>query len=395
MSKVNRLIALLLTLALTLPLTTAATAATTPTVPTVSAKSAILMEADSGEIVYEKAADLRLPMASTTKMMTALTALSLAAPDTPIEADARAVGTEGSSIYLVEGETLALEALLYALLLESANDAAAAIAFGLCGSIEAFAEQMNTLALELGLTNTHFANPHGLDDEEHYSTARELAIIARAVLKNDLLATIVSTRKSVIPHGDGTGKRLLINHNKLLRTYEGCIGVKTGFTKRSGRCLVSAAERDGVRLIAVTLNAPDDWNDHTAMLNYGFTQYRSVSLCTEGSFDFTLPLVGGTADSVRVCNVDALRITMPVGQAPVEATVEIARFVYAPVCTGDVLGWAVWRADRNGDGVREEIGRVALIACQTVSKKKSQKSPFGRLKALISRLFSKKKDEVR
>ena len=249
-----------------------------PATPSVSAESAVLIEAQSGNVIYSKNTDQRLPMASTTKIITALTALSQAHPDTVITANADAVGVEGSSIYLVEGEALTLEQLLYALLLESANDAAVAIAIGVSGSVEAFAEQMNLLADVLGLQDTHFVNPHGLDHEDHYTTASELAKLTRYALQNELIREIVGTRKTTIPHPGEVGTRLLVNHNKLLRLYEDCIGVKTGFTKRSGRCLVSAAERDGVTLIAVTLNAPNDWNDHTAMLDYGFAKYESVLL---------------------------------------------------------------------------------------------------------------------
>ena len=215
--------------------------------PSVSAEAAILIEADSGEIIYSKNENTRMPMASTTKIATALTALTIAEASTSITIPNEAVGVEGSSIYLVEGESLTLEQLLYALLLESANDVAVAIAVGLSGSVGAFADQMNFVVHELALKNTHFVNPHGLDDEEHYTTAYELACLAQYALQNTLIRTIVGTRKHTIPHPGDVGARLLINHNKLLRLYDGCIGVKTGFTKRSGRCLVSAAERDGVR----------------------------------------------------------------------------------------------------------------------------------------------------
>ena len=260
--------------------------------PSLSAKSALLMEATNATVVLEKNAHTRLPMASTTKIMTALVALELAAPDTVICVDGRAVGTEGSSVYLCEGEKLTLEQLLYALMLESANDAAVAIAIGVSGSEEAFVDAMNAKATSLGLSDTHFANPHGLDAEAHYTTAYELARIAQAALQNSLFKTIVSTRKTTIPHQDTDAVRLLVNHNKMLRQYEGCIGVKTGFTQKSGRCLVSAAERDGVTVIAVTIDSPDDWKDHTKLLDYGFAHYQRVELCPV-DFRLCLPVVGG------------------------------------------------------------------------------------------------------
>lgn len=354
----------------------------------VSAQSAILIEADSGAVVYEKNAHKRLPMASTTKLMTALVAARTAPKDTPITVDARAVGVEGSSIYLTEGEVLSLEELLYALLLESANDAATAIAIGLFGSVEAFAEEMNRTASEIGLINTHFINPHGLDDEEHYTTAYELAKIARAVLENDWLRLIVSTERITIPQGDNKNARLLINHNKLLRMYDGCIGMKTGFTKKSGRCLVSAAEKNGVRMIAVTLNAPDDWQDHTAMLELGFSSFRSVQLATPEAYCFSLPVVGGSNTQLEVTNPEGLRITLPARQFTIDTTVELPRFLYAPITQNETVGYLVFRADLNGNGIEEELGRIALVAKQEASVKKAKrKSLWRRIKDLFCKWF--------
>ena len=334
--------------------------------PSVSAQAAILIEAESGEVVFSRAENVRMPMASTTKIVTALTALTLAEPSTPITVAPEAVGVEGSSVYLIEGEVLSLEELLYALLLESANDAAVAIAVGLSGSVEAFAEQMNAVASILELQNTHFVNPHGLDSEEHYTTAYDLACLARYALQNELIRTIVGTRKCTIPHPGDVGVRLLVNHNKLLRLYDGCIGVKTGFTKRSGRCLVSAAERDGVTLIAVTLNAPTDWNDHTAMLDYGFSRYESVLLCDGEELLFPLPVVGGADAYVMLVNAEKLRVTLPKGHGEITMTVEAPRFVYAPVAEGETVGHAVYRCDTDGDGKAEILAKARLDTCYGV-----------------------------
>ena len=339
-----------------------------------SAQSAVLIEAESGDVILNQSAHLPLPMASTTKIMTALVALELASPETKITVDASAVGVEGSSIYLIENEQLTLEQLLYALLLESANDAAVAIAIGLCGSVESFADEMNRKATELGLKQTHFTNPHGLDHEEHFTTAYELAMITRAALQNQLFEQIVSTRKTTIPHAGIAGNRLLVNHNKLLRMYDGCIGVKTGFTKRSGRCLVSAAERDGVTLIAVTLNAPDDWNDHSSLFDYGFTRYESVVLCEQEEFLFPLSLVSGTDQYVMLCNDTALRVTLPADHGKIFKTVELARFEYAPIAKGEVLGCVVYRCDSDGDGDTEIIGKINLTACYSVEKQQVKRS---------------------
>ncbi|MBQ9806563.1 MAG: D-alanyl-D-alanine carboxypeptidase [Clostridia bacterium] len=354
----------------------------------VSAQSAVLIEAGSGAVVYEKNAETRLPMASTTKIMTALVAARLAPLDTEIQIDAGAVGVEGSSIYLCEGEILSLEELLYALLLESANDAATAIAIGLSGSVEAFCAEMNREAESLGLTDTHFVNPHGLDHGEHYTTAHELALIARALLENETLAEIVSTQKKTVTTADPAHTRYLANHNRLLRMYDGCIGVKTGYTKRSGRCLVSAAERDGVRLIAVTLNAPNDWQDHSDMLDYGFTQYRSVLLCDAEEYRLEVPVVGGTTASLTVCNAQELRVTLPNRSLTVKTTVELPRFLYAPIKTTESIGKVVYSADLDGDGTKEVIGEVSLIACQTVERQEQKKSLWQRLIAFFQELFS-------
>ncbi len=351
--------------------------------PAVSAQSAVLMEAESGEIVFAHNADLPLAMASTTKIMTALVALELASPDRVIEVDPEAVGVEGSSIYLSAGEPLTLEELLYALLLESANDAAAAIAIGLSGSVEAFADEMNRKARSLGLVATHFTNPHGLDDAEHYTTARELAIISRAALQNELIRTISSTRKTTIPHAGTDGVRLLVNHNKMLRLYEGCIGLKTGFTKKSGRSLVSAAERDGVRLIAVTLNAPDDWNDHTKMLDYGFTLFRGETLCQEGELLHPLPLVGGQDAYVMLGNREAYTVTLPIGAGEIHAVIECRPFEFAGVEEGTLLGCVRYLSDLDGDGKEETVATVPLYTLYTVERTAEPRGFWSRLWAWI------------
>ncbi len=349
-----------------------------------SAQSAILIEAESGRVLASKNADLPLAMASTTKIMTALVALELAEPDTVITVDPLAVGVEGSSIYLSAGEELTLEQLLYALLLRSANDAAAAIAIGLCGSIEAFAEQMNCRAKDLGLVATHFTNPHGLDDDDHYTTARELAIISRAALQVPLIRKISSTYKANIPQNGVENARLLVNHNKLLRRYEGCIGLKTGYTKKSGRSLVSAAERDGVTLIAVTINAPDDWNDHTALLDYGFSQLSRVALATKGEMLYALPIVGGTNDYVLLQAAEDCQITLPRTVTEIDTVIECRRFEFAEIRQGDTLGRALFLADTDGDGKKEVLKTVSLYAAADVAKVQTEKGFMSWFRGLFS-----------
>ena len=361
-----RIIALLLAVIAFFTIFPASIAAEDVSLPSVSAQSAILIDGQSGTVLYEKQADLRLPMASTTKIMTALVALEQMPLDTVITVDSRAVGVEGSSIYLVEGEQLTLEQLLYALLLESANDAATAIAIGVADSVEAFAELMNQTARDMGLENTRFQNPHGLDHAEHYTTARELARITAHALKNPTIAAIVATQKTTIPHSGNDGVRLLVNHNRLLRDYDNAIGVKTGYTKRSGRCLVSAAEQDGAKLIAVTLNAPNDWRDHTALLDYGFSQMESIYPCDAHQICIPVSVVGGDRSAVFVSNSQELTVSIPKAHSEIQKVVEIPRFLYATVEAGDVIGRVVYQCDLNEDGALETIGSVTLTAQTTV-----------------------------
>lgn len=312
----------------------------------VSARSAVLIDADSGSVLYQKDADVRLPMASTTKIMTALVALENADTDTVVTIPPEAVGVEGSSVCLKAGESMTLGELLYAVLLESANDAAAAVAFAVGGSIEDFAVMMNEKATSMGLENTSFANPHGLDSENHYTSARELAIIAAEALENESFKEIVGTYRHKIPMSTG-GYRYLLNHNKMLKLYDGAIGVKTGFTKKSGRCLVSAAERDGLRLVAVTLNAPDDWRDHSAMLDYGFGSYEMKTLAREGEYCFTLDCIGKKITQIRAVNKSGVSMCLSKNGGEITQTVCLPRFVYAPVNEGDKLGYIEFVRDGN------------------------------------------------
>ena len=255
--------------------------------PTVYAEGAVLIDGRSREILFSHDCDRILPMASTTKIMTALVAAELLSPDDYVKVPKDAAGIEGSSIYLEAGETVSVKTLLYGLMLESGNDAATALAVLSCGSVDAFAEKMNEKAQSLGLTSTHFTNPHGLPDDSHHTTAYELAVIASAALENKTVAEAVSTQSAVMGGENSEKRRYFTNHNKLLRLYDGACGVKTGFTKAAGRCLVSAAERDGTLLIAVTLGCPDDWNAHTAMLDYGFDNFKSVNVLPEGGIDLS------------------------------------------------------------------------------------------------------------
>lgn len=255
-----------------------------------SAKAAITIEAQTGISLYEKNADEQLPMASTTKIMTALVALENADINQTFTVSETACKVEGTQIGLLAGDQISLNDLLHTLMMKSANDAAQTIAENISGSLEAFAELMNERAKQMGLTHTHFENPHGLPSDNHYTTARELALIAAEALKNDTFAQIVSTKKKKLDyHG-----LVIENSNRLLSSYEYTTGVKTGFTKAAGRCLVTSAKKDGVTLINVTLNDGNDWQDHTEMFEEGFRRVSSYTLYEAGQYSITVPVLNGT-----------------------------------------------------------------------------------------------------
>lgn len=248
----------------------------------ITARSAVLIDASSGRVLYEHNAYQKLPMASTTKIMTGLLACQSGKLNQTVKTSPFASGTEGSSLWLKIGEKQTLENLTYGLMLKSGNDAAVSIAEYLGGNVDAFALLMNEKAREIGAINTNFKNPHGLDEEGHYTTAYDLALISREAMKNNKFRQIVSTKTYSIPMEGEEWRRALKNHNKLLWRYDGCNGVKTGFTKKCGRCLVSSAKIGNQELICVTLNAPDDWNDHTYLLDYGFENFRTKTIAKKG-----------------------------------------------------------------------------------------------------------------
>ena len=338
--------------------------------PEVSAKAAIGIEASSGEIFFQKNIDQRLPMASTTKIMTAIVALEYGNLSDNVKIDRRAVGIEGSSIYLYEGEILTLSELLYATLLSSANDAATAVAIHIGGDVDTFVDMMNQKAGELGLDDTHFDNPHGLDGDEHYTTARELGIIAMHAMKNPTFREIVSTYRETIPMRCGEGVRLLINHNKLLRSYDGAIGIKTGYTKKSGRCLVSASSRDGVELICVTLDAPSDWQDHTSILDFGNSLYETKSLAIAGSSPISLPVCGGDLNEIPLTVQNEITISVR-RDSEIKAIIEAPRFLYAPVTDKTVVGKIIFIQDER------VIAESPLITSGSITRIKNN-AIFGR-----------------
>nr|WP_246333982.1 D-alanyl-D-alanine carboxypeptidase family protein [Thermoactinomyces mirandus] len=246
------------------------------------AKAAILFDASSGRVLYEKNADNPMLIASLTKIMTAIVAIENGDLNERVTVSPNAEGVEGSSIYLKAGEKIPLHTLLYGLMLRSGNDAATAIAEHIGGSVEGFVYLMNEKAAYLGLEHTHFANPHGLDHPEHYSSAKDLAILTAYALKNPVFQEIVKTEVKTVYWPGEKWKRKFYNKNKMLRFYKWADGVKTGFTKKARRTLVSSATKDGHQLITVTLNDGDDWKDSMVMLEYGFNHYDLVSVLKKG-----------------------------------------------------------------------------------------------------------------
>ncbi|NLY43830.1 MAG: D-alanyl-D-alanine carboxypeptidase [Clostridiaceae bacterium] len=330
----------------------------------ISASSAIVMDTVTGRILFEKNAYQKRPMASTTKIMTAIIAIESGNPDDIVTTSAKAAHIEGSSIWLEEGEKQKLIDLIYGIMLSSGNDAAVAVAEHVGGSVEGFAHMMNKKAQEIGAVNTSFKNPSGLDEEGHYTTAYDLALITRYALKNNTFAEIVKTWEKKIPWQGHKWDRVLQNHNKLLKMYEGCDGVKTGYTKKSGRCLVSSATRNGWQVIAVTLNAPNDWEDHKKMLDYAFNNYALTTLCSEGDYMKTLPVKDGKQDVISLAAYSDFKIPLKEDElGKVEIQYDVPDFITAPVSYGQKIGKISVLLEGN------EIGEVPLVSVNSVDKK--------------------------
>ena len=334
-----------------------AIAAESASAPLLSASSAALYERNSHTFVFTKDAEERRPMASTTKIMTALVAVNRAKSlDEIVTVPPEAVGVEGSSLYLREGERLTLSDLLYGLMLQSANDAAVAIAIHVTGSVDAFVAEMNETASELGLTDTSFTNPHGLHDENHYTTACDLAKIAAAALEDEIILKISSTYKHTIPQTNLSPARHIVNHNKLLRLCDSAVGLKTGFTKASGRCLVGAFETDGLSLVSVTLSAPNDWDDHQKLLAYGRSRLESRCIASRGSLHYRIPIVGAELDFISCTNSEDVVLVLPRGKDAPIPRLHLSHFAVAPIRCGAVMGTLIYETE---GGVGYEIPLVA------------------------------------
>lgn len=339
-----------------------------------SAKAAAVINGDTGEALYAQNADMRLPMASTTKIMTSLLLCEHGNLEKEITVTADMLRVEGSSMGLLPGDTVTLHDLLYGMLLASGNDAANVTAIAISGSVTAFAELMNKRAAELGLKNTHFVTPSGLDAEEHYTTARELALLAAFALKNEEFAKAAASKTATLCYGNPPYKRTLSNHNKLLKLYDGAIGVKTGFTKKSGRCLVSAARRDGKLAVAVTLCDPDDWRDHISLLDYGIDSIGQTSYTPQISH-FSLPVIGSDNEDLDVFIEPYIINTLETEK--ISCKIDLPRFLYAPVSRGETVGYAEYSF--NGS----VIETVEIKAPRGIAATKPQQSVRSKLLANI------------
>lgn len=323
----------------------------------ISARRGIVLDGATGRVLWERDPDGRSLIASTTKIMTALVVCRRCNVLDRVRIPKEAVGIEGSSLYLKEGEVLTVQELLYGLMLHSGNDAATALAIYCGGTVEGFAELMNDKARELGMDGSHFSNPHGLDAPDHYSTARDLAILARYAMEDPIFRQTVGTKQVRI------GERYLTNHNKLLWRVPGANGVKTGYTKAAGRLLVSGAERSGRQLICVTVDAPDDWNDHAALLEEGFSRFTVKTLVTRDQKVGIQPVEGGTAGEVTVYAGEDF--SYPLAEGETVTLVLPGAFVYAPIPENADAGFAHILIDG------QPVGKVALYYGETVEREES------------------------
>ena len=319
-----------------------------------SAKAACVMEMETGRVLFEYNARARLPMASTTKVMTALLAIENGDLSSEVTCSSNAFGVPGTSIYLAEGETLTLEQMLYGLMLASGNDAAVAIAEHIGGSVPQFVQRMNARAAELGAANTHFANPNGLPDDTHVTTAYDLARIARAAMGNEAFRRIVSTRSAQIPWAGRTYSRQLRNKNRLLETYPGATGVKTGFTSRAGRCLVFGASRDGMELVGVVLNCSDWFDEAARLMDACFETYTMARVLGPTMAAGKIAVIDGRQASARLCAMQDLRVPLCEGESA-QVVLDVPQAVRAPGYAGQHIGTA-----------QVVVGGKALASCEIV-----------------------------
>lgn len=352
----------------------------------VSAKAAVLYCPDTGEVLFAKNENVQMPIASTTKIMTSLLAIESNTPDLNVLVSEQMVSVEGSSMGLLPGDSVTLRNLIYGMLLESGNDAANVTAYVLGDTLQGFADMMNAKAREIGMQNTNFVTPSGLDAAEHYSTAYDMALLAAYAVDNPEFAAVCSLKSIRVSYGNPPYMRTLSNHNRLLDSYEGCFGIKTGFTKKSGRCLVSAAKRDGVTLVAVTLSAPNDWADHQKLFDYGFETVKSADLPVEENL--RMNVVGGKASTVAVAGAYSPTVVFSEVLPEVQNEIFLKPFEYAPVKKGQVMGSVVYRIDGR---VVAEVPLVAAEDAAAIEVVNPPKEPsFGeKISGFFKRLFGR------
>ena len=353
--------------------------------PDITAKGAIVISAETGDVLFAANADKKLPMASTTKIMTTILAIEHADLDASFTVDPDAVKTEGSSMGLKENDKVTLRDLCYGMMLPSGNDAANCTAVRIAGSVDGFVELMNAKASALGLRNTHFVTPSGLDDytDEHYSTASDMAKLTRYAMKNKTFEKICSARSVKLCFGDPPYDRWLTNTNKLLKNCHGVIGVKTGFTDKAGRCLVSCCERNGSRLICVTLADRNDWRDHSVLYDSCFPKVAVCSL-DSGRKDLAVSVVGSDRDTLG-CSLPDVSVSLVKGsENKVRTVIKLPPFVYAPVRKGERLGSVEYWY--NG----EMIAQGDITAAGDVKRCSADSGEaFGEIRKILVRLFSR------
>lgn len=325
--------------------------------PYVSAKSAVVVH--DGEILYEKNPNLRMPMASTTKIMTAILVIENCDLNSEYEIKPEWCNIEGSSMYLTSGESYSVKELLTGLLLASGNDAAEALAEICAGERESFVKMMNAKASELGLNDTHFENPSGLPADGHYSTAKDMARLTEYCMQNPTFAEISSLKSAEIKN------QCFTNHNKLLTIYNGCKGGKTGYTISAGRCLVSTCERDGLEFTCVTMSAPDDWNDQCRLYDWAYENYRLIDASEESVR--VIPVAGGTTRNVTVRPLEDIRIFAEKSE-DLQYVYELPPFVFAPVKALDKAGRLIIK--KNGTALAE----TDLCFCTGVDARINERS---------------------
>lgn len=324
-----------------------------------SAKAACILERETGRVLYGVNLHERLPMASTTKVMTALLALENGDLSDKVTCSPNAFGVSGTSIYLALGETLTLEEMLLGLMLSSGNDAAVAIAEHIGGSVPEFAKMMNARAREIGAMNTNFVNPHGLPDDAHYTTAYDLALIAREAMENETFRRIVSTTQASIPWEGRTYKRVLKNKNGLLTSFEGATGIKTGFTSKAGRCLVFGAQREGMEIIGTVLSCADWFDEAARLMETCFSSYDMTHMLGPLESAGEIPVEGGQEKGAGMCLVKELSVPLMEGENA-QVVLSVPYSVQAPVYPGMHLGTA--RLVLDG----QVLGESEIIASERV-----------------------------